>query len=177
MIEYKLGEKKIKIDFDAFLCLKFKDKKFYKSDFNAFSELYEFIDKNKMKISYMLFNNNEYFLENGVLHNLYGPAHIRINDKEDSFYVKGTKTQFFYIDGKLVYDKMDNRGCKKLEDFKDKEIFFYDELSNKKSGKDENGNFYRRKENIDYIKTIINLSERIKIDQRNKKIKKLIFII
>jgi len=174
MIEYSLGEKKCKIDFDDFLCLLFKDEKLYKSDFNTFSELYEFIDKNKKSISYMLFNNNEYFMRCGVLHNLYGPAHIRITDKDATFYEKGSKVQFFYIDGKLVHDKMDTRGCKRYEDFKDKEIFFYDELTNKKLGRDANGKFYRRKEGIDYIKTLIDLDERIKFDQRNKKIKKLV---
>jgi len=174
MIEYFLGEKKCKIDFDDFLSLKFKGKILYKSDFNTFSELYEFIDKNKMEISYMLFNNNEYFLERGVLHNLYGPAHIQLNDKKDSFVGLGYKYFYFYIDGRLVHDKLDTRGCKTNKEFNNEEIFFYNELTNKKAGRDSSGNFYRRKEGIDYIKTSIDLLERIKFDERGKKIKKLI---
>jgi len=173
MIDYSLGEKKCKINFDDFLSLKFKGKILYKSSFKDFSELYEFIEKNKNNISHMLFDNYEYFLERGVLHNLYGPSHIKINDNEHAFVPIGHKSLYFYIDGKLVCDKMDTRGCKKLDIFQNNEIFFYDELTNKKSGKDLNGNFYRRKENIDYIKTPIDILERIKFDERGKKIKKL----
>ena len=174
MIEYYLGEKKCKIDFDGFLSLTHKGNKLYKSNFKNFPNFYEFIDKNKKHISHMLFNNNEYFMEGGVLHNLYGAAHIKINDSETAFTPIGTTILYFYIDGRLVYDKLSTRGCKKIGDFLDKEIFFYEELTNQKPGKDSNGKFYRRKEGIDYIKTIIDLSERVKFDQRNKKIKKLV---
>jgi len=174
MIEYSLGEKKCRIDFNGFLSLIYRGNKMYKSEFKNFPMFYEFIDKNKKHITHMLFDNNEYLLQGGVLHNLYGPAHIRISDKDDSFYGKGNKAEYFFINGKLVHDKVDNRGCKKIEDFENKEIFFYDELTNKKPGRDSNGNFYRRKEGIDYIKTMIDLSERIKFDQRNKKIERLV---
>jgi len=173
MTIYPIGDFECKIDFDNFLCLVIKGDKKYKSDFSDLSVLYEYIDRNITDITYLLFNNNEYFLKNGVLHNLYGAGHVRINDKEDAFYPIGHKSLRFYIDGKLVYMKPGVH-CKKLENFQKQEIFFYEELTNKKPGKDKNGKFYRRKEGIDYITTIINLDERIKFDQRNNKIKELI---
>lgn len=168
MIEYSFGERKCIIDFNKFLSLKYKNEVCYKSLFNEFSELYEFIELNKKEISHILFDGYEYFLENGVLHNLYGPAYIKINDKENPFTPIGAKILWFYIDGKLVFDSPDKRGCKKLQDFENNDIFHYVELTNKKPGK-----YYKRKEGIDYIKTSINLEERRKNDIRSKKLKKL----
>jgi len=173
MTELSIGEIKCKINFDDFLYLKFNGDKKYKSSYNTFPELYEFIDRNINKITYMKFDNYEYFLENGFLHNLYGPAHIKYSTTQTAFSNIGQKIFHYYIDGKIVHDKLDDRGCRKKVDFKG-EIFFYEELTNNKSGRDSSGKLYRRKENIDYRKTIINLNERIKIDQRNKKLKKLI---
>lgn len=176
MIEYPLCEKKCKIGFEDFLSLTHNGTKFYKTYFKDFPELYEFIDKNKNHISHMLFDNNEYFMEMGVLHNLYGAAHIRISTVETLFAPVGTTMLYFYIDGKLVHDKLDSRGCKKISDFTNNEIFFYKELTNKRSTSALTGKYYKRMENIDYIKTVIDLSERIKVDQRSKKIKKLMTI-
>ena len=175
MIEYYLGDKKCKIDFDSFLSLTHKDNKFYKSAFKNFPEFYEFIDKNKNNISHMIFDNNEYFMERGVLHNLYGAAYIRTTIKDMPVLPMGTVIEYFYIDGRLVHDHLDirERGCKKIGDFLNKEIFVFKELTNKKSGKGSDGKYYIRKENVDYIKTVIDLDERIKFDQRSKKIKAL----
>ena len=173
MIEYPLGDRKHKIDFNKFLSLTIKGEIKYKSDYKDFAQLYEFIDKNIKNISKLLFDGYEYILENGVLHNLYGPAYIRINDNEKSYTaVVGQKILWFYIDGKLVYDKLDKRGCKTEEDFNKKYIFFYEELTNKIYNPSI-GPSTRRKEGIDYKKIPINLEERRKIDQRGKKINKL----
>jgi hypothetical protein len=169
MIEYKFGNIKCKLDFDNFLSVTTDIKK-YKSDFNSFSELYEFIDKNKNEITHLFFDNNEYILEKGLLHNLYGPAHIRFNDKNS--YLGQTKSLLFYINGKLVHDKLDDRGCKSLEIFINDDIFFYSELANIKQER-LNNKYYRPKENIDYIKNYINLNELIKKDIRSKKLKKI----
>jgi hypothetical protein len=170
MIEYKFGDIKCKLDFDDFLSITTNVKK-YKSDFNSFSDLYEFIDKNKNEITHLFFDNNEYFLEKGILHNLYGPSHIRFNDKNS--YLGQTKSLFFYINGKLVHDNLDDRGCKKLESFQTEEIFFYKELTDKEQRRHSTNKYYRAKEGVDYIKTIINLDNLIKKDQRNKKLKKI----
>ncbi len=67
---YNFGEKPCKIEFDDFLSIT-TDIRMYKSDFKDFSELYEYIEKNLNKITHILFNNYEYFLEKGLLHNLY----------------------------------------------------------------------------------------------------------
>jgi hypothetical protein len=172
MIVYKIGEADCKISFKDFLSITYKDGKKYKSDFKEFSELYEFIEKNKKKISNIFFDGYEYVLEKGVLHNLYGPALIKHNDDPSEFF-KGT-SRWFYIDGKKVYDSMDNRGCRKLEDFQKKEIFHYEEITGKVSGRDEEtGRWYKRQEGIDYKKYPIDLRERINIDQRKKKLQKL----
>lgn len=174
MIYYKFGDKNCKIDFLDFLCLIFDNKKIYKSEFENFSDLYEFIDKNKCHISYLLFDNYEYYLERGVLHNLYGSAYSRIVDNDNEYNPKGYKNEYFYIDGKLVCDKLDfKRGCKKECDFKNNEIFHIQRITDNEPGRDKNGKFYRLKEGVDYIKTTINLKERIKIDQRKKKLLKL----
>ena len=89
-------------------------------------------------------------------------------------YSFGSTTTWFYINGKLVCDRLDTKGCRKLEDFQNNEIFFYEELSNKKAEVNtQTGKMYRRREGIDYIKHIINLKERIKKDQRKKKLLKI----
>jgi len=173
MIKYKFGDISCELDFNKFLKIIIKNKIKYKSDFKYFSELYELIEKDINDISHIIFDNYEYILENGVLHNLYGPALIKYNNEHD-FY--NGISNWFYIDGKLIYDDVRyvKRGCRNINSFKDNEIFFFEELSNKKSGRDPiTKKFYRRTEGIDYIKTIINLDDRIMVDQRKIKLKKL----
>jgi len=171
MIHYKFGEIICKISFKDFLKINYDNITKYKSDFKEFSELYELIEKNKDKINKILFDGYEYILQKGKLHNLYGPAIIKHNDKDD-FY-KGT-LEYFYIDGKKVHNKLDLRGCTKIEEFQSKDIFHYQEITGKKTGRDEiTGVMYRRQEGIDYIKTSINLKERIKKDQRKKKLQQI----
>jgi hypothetical protein len=166
---YNFGEKPCKIEFDDFLSIT-TDIRMYKSDFKDFSELYEYIEKNLNKITHILFNNYEYFLEKGLLHNLYGPAIIRHNN--ENAYFKGT-SNYFYINGKLVHDdiKTTERGCKKLDNFQNMQIFFYKEITGKKNEIDVlTGKRYRRIEGIDYEIQYINLNEKIKLDQRKKKL-------
>ena len=173
MIIYNIGEIPCKIDFNDFLSLT-TDVKKYKSEFYSFADLYEFIDKNITKITNILFDNYEYTLENGKLHNLYGPAITKFTSSDSDYVPKGTKSYWFYIDGKLVCDQLNDRGCKKIENFKNNEIFHYEEITNKKSEVDQiTGIFYRRKEGIDYIKHYINLEYRIKKDQRKKKLNQI----
>ena len=175
MIKYKFGEIECKISYDDFLCLVHNDIKKYKSDFKDMPELYEFIDKNIKDITRMIFDNYEYYLQNGKLHNIYDAALIKYN--VESPYLDKTieKTSRFYIDGRLVLDSISKpKGCSKLEDFKNAEIFFYEELTYKLSDRDPlTGLMYRRREGVDYIKTIIHLDDRIKMDQRYKKLKLL----
>jgi len=178
MIYYKFGDIDCKISFKDFLSITIDDKPFtikkFKSDFKEFSELFELIEINKKKISNILFDNYEYILQKGLLHNLYGPALIRHNDSDDTYF-KGTSRRF-YIDGKLVYcgPSHDDRGCKKLEDFQKGEIYFYEDITGRQNGRDEStGRMYRRQEGIDYKKYPIDLQFRLKIDQRKKKLQKL----
>ncbi len=173
MIEYFFGENKCKLDWNNFLCVTENNIKVYKSDFKDFAEFYEYIDTLKEKISHILFDGYEYFLEDGVLHNLYGPAIIRYLEKGD-YVAAGTKSYSFYIKGKLVHDQLDDRGCRKMEDFEKNEIFFWKRLTDKISGKDPNtGIYYRTKDGVDYIKTTINLQNLRLLDQRKKKLKQL----
>jgi len=175
MIKYRLGEIDCKISFEDFLSLTCNGDKKYKSEFRDMSELYEFFDKNIKRISNILFDGYEYYLQNGILHNLYGSALIRYNVNSPVLVSPIECINRFYIDGRLVLDDMSRpKGCSKLEDFNNKEIFFFEELTYKISGRDPlTGLIYRRKEGVDYIKTIINLNDRIKIDQRYKKLKML----
>jgi hypothetical protein len=175
MIIYNLGETDCKISFRDFLKITTKDMIKYKSDFKEFSELYELIEKNKKNITHILFDGYEYYIEKGLLHNLYGPALIKHNDDPKEFF-KGTSI-WFYIDGKKVYDNLCGKGCRKLEDFQNNEIFHFQEISNKISGRDpDTGKLYRRKEGIDYKTYPIDLKERIKIDQRKKKLEILKYV-
>ena len=175
MIKYNFGEIECKISYDDFLCLECDDIKKYKSEFKDIPDLYEFIDKNIKDITHMIFDNYEYYLQNGKLHNLYGAALIRYNVESTYLSKPIEKSSRFYIDGRLVLDSISKpKGCSNLEDFKYSEIFFYDELSYKLSGRDPlTGMLYRRKVGVDYIKTMINLDDRIKMDQRYKKLKML----
>lgn len=175
MIYYNFGRKCL-ISFEKFLSIKIKDKKLYKSDFKEFSELYELIDKNVNDVSHILQDNYEYYLENGVLHNLYNPALIKIHSENSSFYTPGTQSDWFYINGKLVCDdiKKPYRGCTKLENFENDEIFHFKELTNKKSGIDEKtGKRYLRKEGIDYKKNVLNLDKLRENDLRKQKLNEL----
>lgn len=170
---YNFGEIPCKIEFDDFLSITTDIKK-YKSDFKDFSYLYEFIEKNLNKITQISFDNYEYFLEKGVLHNLYGPAHIRYTTEDSYMSKKGAKINWFYIDGKLVFNNMDrdDRGCRKLSDFQTNKIFHLKILTtteNRYNPITKRTN--RSQDGIDYIKTYIDLEQRIKIDQRKKKLK------
>lgn len=168
---YKFGEIPCKIEFDDFLSITTDIKK-YKSEFKDFSYLYEFIEKNLNKIIQISFNNYEYYLEKGVLHNLYGPAHIRYTTQDGYMSKKGTKIDWFYIDGKLVYDNRDTgRGCTKLSDFQTNRIFHLKILTTTESRYNPiTKRTNRSQSGIDYIKTYIDLGQRIKLDQRKKKL-------
>ena len=169
MIHYKFGEVECKLSFKDFLSITTKSSKKLKREFKNFYELYEFIELSKKEIIHILFDGYEYTLEKGILHNLYGPAYIRYD--EDGF-MPGPK-RFFYIDGKLVCDEMDKK-CSKLEDFQTKDIHHFEEITGKQSGYDEKtGLRYRRLEDRDYKIHSINLKQRIKIDQRKKKLQRL----
>lgn len=169
---YKFLDVECKIDFESFLSIDAITGRLYKKDFESFYALYEYIEFNLKDITHILFDGYEYYLNHGKLHNLYGPAILKYNVASEVHISMINITQF-YIDGKLVCDDIGStdRGCRKLESFREKEIFFYKELSNKKTGIDKiTSRFYRRKEGIDYEKTIINLNERIKLDKRKLKL-------
>jgi hypothetical protein len=177
MIIYKFGNIDCKISFKDFLSITIEDTPFtikkFKSDFKEFSELYELIEINKKKITNILFDGYEYILQNGLFHNLYGAALIRHNDGDDTYF-KGT-SRWYYIDGKLVHiDPFDIRGCRKIEDFEKGNIYFYENITGKQSGRDENtGRMYRIIEGVDFKKYPIDLQFRRKLDQRKKKLQKL----
>jgi hypothetical protein len=172
MIIYKIGNIDCKINWDDFLSLTFNSETKYKSDFESFSHLYEFIDKNIKDITKLYFNNYEYILENGLLHNLYGHATLRHNNGEGPFPTGSSRK--FYIHGRLVSDTNENvRGCKNLESFEKGELFYYTEITNKKGGRDENGVFYRRTEGIDYKKEYIDLQKLRELDKRHKKLMRI----
>jgi hypothetical protein len=166
---YKFGEKECKISFTDFLSITTKTGKLYKSDFKEFYILYEFIENNLNDIKNILFNGYEYVIENGKLHNLYGPALIR---HTETGYFPGTSTRF-YIDGRLVFDNIDtDKGCTKIEDFQNNIIYHFKELTTKESRYDPNTKRSRRRiDGVDYIKTYIDLKQRIIQDQRKKKLK------
>jgi hypothetical protein len=175
MIKYNFGIE-CDLSWNKFLCVDVNSERMYRQDFVDFNELFYFIEKNKNHITRLLFDGGEYILENGLLHNLYGPARVRYIEKEDdhSYIIKGT-TEWFYINGKLVSDQQDFvRGCKNKKDFENNEIFFYEEVTNKQSGRDKStGIYYRRKESVDYIKHYINLEKLRKQDIRKKKLIKI----
>jgi hypothetical protein len=171
MIKYKIGDIDCKISFKDFLSLTTNTTKFYKKDFKDFYSLYEFIEFHLKEIRHILFDNYEYVLYNGKLHNLYGPAITRHEEDKNAF-MQGTFYKF-YIDGKLVYTQIGKK-CNNTEEFKNKKIFHFEELTNKKNGVDDNsGKYYRRKEGIDYKIYPINLNFKIKLDQRRKKLEQL----
>lgn len=172
MIKYNFGLN-CKIDWEKFLSLKTFDnnKTLYKSDFESFADLYEYIDKHKIEIKELLFNGYQYFLEDGLLHNLYGPAKITISDKNKPFYKPGHTLLSFYINGKEV--KYSNKHCSKLKDFNEEKIYFHHEITNKKTER-INGVSYRRKEGIDYTKEYINLELLRKLDLRKRKLNRIL---
>lgn len=165
MITYKIGDVDCKLGFEDFLSLIHNDKKLYKSDFKNVAELYEFIDKNLKNISELLFDNYTYILEDGLLHNLYGPATIKFLPPES--YLPGGPSKRFYIYGKLISIQGD-RPCNKIEDFEKQEIFYYQELTGKISTP---GN--RRREGVDYIKHYYDLRLLRFKDQRKQKLIRL----
>lgn len=168
MIKYKIDQVECRISFQDFLSLNTKDKKLYKKDFETFYNLYEFLEFNLKEITHILFDNYEYILQNSKLHNLYGPASIKHVEDKNAF-MQGTFYKF-YIDGKLVYTEIGKK-CNNMDEFQNKKIFHYEEITNKKSSRDEvTGKWYRRKEGIDYKIYPINIKKRIELDQRRKKL-------
>jgi len=169
MIKYKFGNIECELSWKKFLCVE-TDKKYYKKDFKDFGELYYFIENNKnMKLT---FDGYEYFIENNKLHNLYGAAKIKHTEKEEGSYFFGT-TKRYFINGEIVY-LIHKVPCKNDNDFFNNKIYHYKELTNKKNGKDKNtGKFYRRKENVDYTKTEINIKKLIENDKRKQKLNKI----
>lgn len=168
MIEYKFGDILCKLSFRDFLSITTKNGKKLKREFKNFYELYEFIELSKKEITHILFDGYEYTLEKGLLHNLYGPAYIRYD--EDGI-MPGPK-RFFYIDGKLVYEEIGKK-CSKLENFQTQDIHFFEEITGKISGYDEKTGLRYRRLGRDYKIHHINLKQRIKIDQRKKKLQRL----
>jgi len=169
---YKFLDVECKIDFESFLSIDTTTGRLYKKDFESFYDLYEYIEFNLKDITHILFDGYEYYLNHGKLHNLYGPAHTRYNVSHEC-YVNNMTINKFYIDGKLVFDNITNptKGCSKLDSFQNCDIFFYKDLSHKKSGIDMiTGKTHRRKEGIDYKIDKIDLNERIKIDKRRLKL-------
>jgi hypothetical protein len=160
MILYDFGDK-CKIEWNDFLQLIcYDNRRLYKSDFKDFPYLYEYIDKNKHKIKNLIFDNYEYTLFNGKLHNLHGPAKSEYKNTE---YSKGMSNRY-YINGKLVCYKQ-HRPCKKYEEFVSNEIYFYTILTKEKKRRKQNG--------IDYIKEKIDLNKQLKNEKRLLKLYKL----
>lgn len=74
MVSYKIGYIECFFKFEDFISLECDFKKYYKCDFIDFSSLIKFIDENIKQITKIVFDNKQYVLENGLLHNLYGPS-------------------------------------------------------------------------------------------------------
>lgn len=161
MIIYNIGGVECKIGFEDFLSLVYIDKKLYKSDFKSVSEYYEFIDKNIKDISELVFDNYSYKLNDGLLHNLYGPAIIKVNPPES--FMGRTISKRFYIKGKLVSIRQGNP-CKNLKEFEEDKIYYYEFFSKNKN---------RLKEGIDYKRYPYNLELLRKHENRRKKLNKL----
>jgi len=103
---------------------------------------------------------------------LYGPAKLRHTEKNEQQFFGNSR--WYFINGKLVSDEVGSiRGCKTEKSFEEGEIFFYEELTNKQSGRDNTGKMYRRKEGVDYIKHHIDLKKLREKDIRKKKLKKI----
>ena len=166
MIKYKF---ECQLDFNKLIKITTDNKPLYKKDFLDFSEFYYFLDTKINQITHILFDGYEYYLKNGKLHNLYGPARIKYYSDEEiknSYFLKNT-SNWFYINGNLVCDKLDNRGCRELKDFQNNDIFYWHHLKPVTATKP------RIKEGIDYIKYPINLKLLIIRDQRKKKLQKI----
>ena len=174
MIKYNFGIE-CEISWTKFLCFESEKGKLYKKNFKNFSEFFYFLDNNKKDITKLLFDGYEYILENGLLHNLYGPAKIRYTEEDDHAYLYPGTKKWFFINGKLVTDKQENvRGCKNEKDFENNEIFFYEEITGKKTHRDTiTGKMYIRKEDVDYRKHLINLGKLKEKDIRKKKLKQI----
>jgi len=168
MIKYNLGND-VKIAWKDFLSLDFYDVRMYKSEFKSFSDFFEYLDKNIKDITNLLFDGYEYKLENGVLHNLYGPALIKYIDDDNAFR-KGTIDRF-YINGKIVLSHQ--KEIRKLNDFENEEIYHYEELDVERKMLSL-GRLERMKEGIHYINHYIDLKELRKRDKRNKKLNRIL---
>ena len=166
MVQYSFSDRKCNLSWNTFLSLDINKDRLYRKDFKDFYALYEFIDLNKTKIKHLLCDGEEFFIRKGELHNLTGPAYIRIDEKG----LFPGPCKWFYINGRMVCE-MGGNACKKLDVFLKGEIFFYEEISGKQNGKDEiTGKYYRRKEGIDYIRTPVNLrflSRKEKLERLN----------
>jgi len=164
MINYKIGDIDCKIKWEDFLSLIINDEIKYKSDFESFPQFYEFLDKNIKTITKLLLDGYEYILENGVLHNLYGPSTLKYND--GSSYLPESISKRFYIKGRQVFNYIsDIRGCIKMDDFENCEIFYLTILTDVKS---------RRKEGVDYTREIIDLKKLRELDKRKKKLGRIV---
>lgn len=160
MIHYNLGynleDECHVISWDKFLCLICNEEKYYKSQFNTFSDLYEFIDTNIKNITKIVLDGCEYILENGKLHNLYDYA--KIVHRTDGPYPGTFRT--FYIFGKIIYGENSLKSrIKSLRDFNSLDLFTleYDPIHHMK---------YNRQ-------TPINLVELRQKDIRSKKLKRI----
>lgn len=171
MIKYKFDNIECQLDFDKLIKITYNNITLYKKDFSDFSDFCYFLDIKNNQITHILFDGYEYYLKNGKLHNLYGPARIKYYSDEEiknSYFLTNNVISWFYINGKLVCDNLDNRGCRKIEDFQNNNIFHWRYLKHVTTNRKR-----RLKEGIDYIKYPINLNLLILIDQRKKKLQKI----
>jgi len=165
MILYKIGDVENKIDYDTFLCLIHKGEKMYKSSFTSFAELYEFLDKNINHIDELIFNDLHLYLEDGVLHNLYGPAVIQHLDPKTNPINSDIRRRYL-INGKFLFSQDYKKIINRKEEFEGP-VCFIDIIKKHKPSE-------RQKEGEHYIKTNIDLEHLRKIDKRKRKLKRII---
>jgi len=169
MIEYTIGDTCCRISFEHFLSLTFKNEIIYKSRFDEFSDLYEFIEKNIKNITLMIFDGYKYHLEKGLLHNLYGPAVIKYDENKELYSQK--IDNYFFINGKRIYyDYYKIIICKNIKNFVGNDVFFIERRTNNIKKSNITDMKYKNINGINYNLIAINLKNLIKMDQRKKKL-------
>ena len=119
MIKYFLNNNKsININFEDFIFVTANGEKYYKKDFSDFSQLIYLLDTNIMTVRELVFDNTQYFLNNGILSDLYYPSEYVYSEFSGEMY------PIYFFKGFRLYYGINN-SVKSLDNLLKEKVFYY----------------------------------------------------
>jgi len=127
MIRYKIKNNYINIDFKDFIFLKMNGSTIYKNFYKDFSSLIYDLDTHIDKISEIIFNNNQLYLNDGNLHNLFKPSQYVHNS-----FANTLSPRYYFKNNQLfIFSNKPLKREKDFEDYKNQIIYYKNNIIDK----------------------------------------------